>query len=130
MKFDPQHVEKIIIAVVLLVILALASLRLKTSPRLRLFSGHQGRPRHNCPRGTQSTNDGRSSQGQRLNTMALEDDLKHPSDCWEDEGVWDDLRDEPRMRHYAKIVADVKERLGCPNLGEPFRRKLDNDSDY
>lgn len=45
-----------------------------------------------------------------------------------EEGPWEDLRDEPKVREYAKIVADVKERLGITDL-EPFPRRLDGRND-
>jgi len=52
-------------------------------------------------------------------------------DCDGEQGPWDDLRDEPRARYYAKIVADVKERLGCPDLDKPvLNRRNHDESDY
>ena len=40
----------------------------------------------------------------------LADDLKHPSDCWPDEGAWEDLRDEKKVRYYAEINRAMAER--------------------
>ena len=57
------------------------------------------------------------------------DDLKHPSDCWGDSDELPMSPADQQAREYAKIVAAVKERLGCPDLGEPLRRSID-DSDY
>lgn len=59
------------------------------------------------------------------------DDLKHPCDCWEDTEELPLSPADQEAREYAKIVAAVKERLGCPDLGKPIQiRRPDDDSNY
>lgn len=49
----------------------------------------------------------------------MNDDLKHPSDCWEDESEWNDLRDEKKVRYYAEINRQMAERY--PEAYRPLR---------
>lgn len=58
------------------------------------------------------------------------DDLKHQSDCWDDDDVLPMSPKDQEARYYAKMVRDVKEKLGVTDLDRPIRRQRDNDSDY
>lgn len=61
----------------------------------------------------------------------LNDDLRHPGDCWTDAEELPPSPADQDAREYAKIVAAVKERLGCPDLGAPIlMRRPDDDSNY
>ena len=40
----------------------------------------------------------------------LRDDLRGPFDAWDDEGAWEDLRDEPRSRHYSEVNRRMAEK--------------------